>query len=304
MGVFPCRERPSTRTLTMQSQLRSAALAAVLFSSTGAALYLTALPAAAQAPAAATPDKQVTLDLRDIPLRNAIALLFQGTGIQYAIDPNVTNVPVTLNIRDISLPAALRLIVRQAAVSIPGLTSAKEGDIYLIRIRQAPPPAPAVAEEPPVDQQASDQELTWEKIPIQFNNVAVFALAFGGTMLPTELDVLMNSSGGGGGYGGGMGGYGGGMGGGGGFGGGYGGMGGGLGGFGGGLGGGFGGGGLGGFGGGGFGGGGLGGFGGGGFGGGGFGGGGFGGGGFGGGGLGGFSGGGLGGGGLGGGRRF
>ena len=248
----------------------------------------------AQAPAETAPDRKVTLDLRDIPLRDAIALLFQGSGLQYTIDPNVTNVPVTLNIRDIGLAAALRLIVRQAAVSIPGLTSAKEGDIYMVRIRQAAPTTAPPVEEAPPDQLASDAELTWEKVPIQFNNVAVFAVAFGGTMLPTEQDVLLNSgSGGRGGMGGGYGGMGGGMGGGmmggmgggmmGGMGGMMGGMGGmmggGMGGFGGGLGGGM----MGGLGGGGFGGGGLGGFGGGGLGGGGFGGGGFGGGGVGGG---------------------
>ena len=194
---------------------RLIALAAVAFACVS--VGLSARPASAQGTAAdAGADKKITLDLRDIPLRDAIGLLFKGSGLQYTIDPNIQNVPITLNIRDIALPAALRLIVRQAAVSMPGLTSAKEGDIYMVRIRQAAPTTAPPVEEAPPDQQASDQDLTWEKIPIQFNNVAVFALAFGGTMLPTEQDVLLNSSGGGmgGGMGGGYGGMGGGMGGG------------------------------------------------------------------------------------------
>jgi hypothetical protein len=242
-------------------------------------------------------EKKVTLNLKDVPLRSAIDALFQGTGLQYSVDPNVPNVPVTLNIRDVGLQPALRILIRQAAVAVPGLTVSREGDIYVVKIRQAVTAPPPVAEDAPPEFGDQQTDVTWEKIPVQFNNVAVFVLAFGGQMLPTEADVLLGG-GGGGGFGGQGGGFGGG-----GFGGqgGFGGGGFGGGGFGGG---GFGGGGFGGggFGGGGFGGGGLGGgFGGGGFGGGGLGGGGFGGGGFGGGGLGGFGGGGFGG---GGGRRF
>ena len=182
-----------------------------------------ALPAQ---PGEAVGERKITLDIRDMPLRDVIALLFKGSGLQYAIDPNVPNVPITLNIRDISVPAALRLIIRQAAVQVPGLTVGKEGDIYLIRLRafpaayvtpasltrEEPTPdaftdnsqsaplrdaveqpvqrrAPAVTEEippqeAPPDQQASDQDLTWEKIPIQFANASSLAVLFGGAVMP------------------------------------------------------------------------------------------------------------------------
>jgi hypothetical protein len=266
-------------------------------------LGLTTLPARAQTPE--TADKKITLTLKDAPLRTVIDQIFAGSGIQYAIDANVPDVPVTLSIRDVSLQSALRTVVRLAAGQVPNLTATRDGDIYLVRIK--PPMAaltvPTDAEAPPETNQVL--EITWEKIPIQFNNV--LAILIGLTqgnlgVIPTEFEVMGSSGGGLGGQGGGQGGgFGGGQGGG--FGGG------GQGGFGGGGQGGFGGGG-GGLGGGGFGGGGQGGFGGGGFGGGGggLGGGGFGGGGGGfGGGGGGFGGGGggLGGfGGGGGGRRF
>jgi hypothetical protein len=254
-------------------------------------LCVALLPAPARAQGADA-DKKVTLNLKDVPLRTAIDALFAGTGFQYSVDPNVQNVPVTLTIRDIGLQAALRLLVRQASTAQPGLTFSKDGDIFVVKIRKENPTPVTQTEEAPPEYSDTASEFTWEKIPVQFNNVAVFTLAFGGTMLPTEADVLMGS-GGGGGMGGGMGGMGGGM---------MGGMGGGMGGMGGGMMGGMGGMGggmMGGMGGGmgGFGGGGMGGFGGGGMGG--FGGGGMGGFGGGGGGLGGF-----GGGGLGGGRRF
>ena len=229
---------------------RSLAVLVTIGFATAAAL-LAPCPARAQV---VDTDRKVTINLKDIPLRSAIDALFTGSGLQYSIDPNVPNVPVTLNIRDIGLQAALRLIIRQAAVAQPGLTSAKEGDIYVIKIRREAIAPPTTAEEPPPEYTEQATEFNWERIPIQFNNVAVFVLAFGGRMLPTEDQVIMSQMGGmGGGYGG-MGGYGGGMGGMtgglGGYGSGYGGYGSGLGGYGGGGYGGYGGGGYGGYGGG------------------------------------------------------
>ena len=140
-------------------------------------------------------DRKVSVNLRDIPLRSAIDSLFSGTGLQYSVDPNVLNVPVTLNLRDIGLQSALRLLVRQAATAQPGLTFSKDGDIYVIKIRQPVAAAPQVQDEPPPEYTEKATEFTWEKIPIQFNNVMVFTLAFGGTMLPTEADVIQAGSG-------------------------------------------------------------------------------------------------------------
>src|SRR5678809_546163 len=89
-------------------------------------------PARAQvAPAGqVAPDARVTLDLRETPLKDAVPLLFRGSGEQYTIASNVPNVPITLNIRDVSLPSALRLMVRQAASAVPGLVATREGGVY------------------------------------------------------------------------------------------------------------------------------------------------------------------------------
>src|SRR5687768_2638928 len=96
------------------------------------AMCLTAAPVMAQAPDV---EKKVTLNLKDVPLRNAIELLFAGSGLQFSIDPNVPNIPISLQIRDVSLQAALRLVIRQAATAAPGLTVNREGDIFVVRIR-------------------------------------------------------------------------------------------------------------------------------------------------------------------------
>jgi type II secretory pathway component GspD/PulD (secretin) len=124
-------------------------------------------------------DKKVTLNLKDIPLKSAIDALFAGTGLQYSVDPNVQNVPVNLTIRDVGLQAALRLLIRQAATLQPGLTFSKDGDIYVIKIRKEAPQSAAPTEEAPPEYTDQATEFNWERIPIQFNNVAVFTLAFG-----------------------------------------------------------------------------------------------------------------------------
>src|SRR3954452_21388269 len=109
---------------------------------TGAAL-LALTVALAPAPAraqGADVEKKVTLNLRDTPVRDAINLLFTGSGYQFSIDPNVLNVPVNLNIRDVGLQQALRLIIKQAATVQQGLTFSRDGDIFVIKVRAATPP--------------------------------------------------------------------------------------------------------------------------------------------------------------------
>jgi hypothetical protein len=80
--------------------------------------------------------KKVTLDFKDVPLRAAVEKLFAGSDLQYAIEPTVPNVPITLQVRDTPLIDALRRLIRTAAPRVPGLTYAVEDNIYIIRVRR------------------------------------------------------------------------------------------------------------------------------------------------------------------------
>jgi uncharacterized membrane protein YgcG len=169
--------------------------------------------------AAMTP---VTLSLRDVPLRTALETLFNGTGLQHAVEPTVHNFPITLDIRDVPFSTALRTLLRLA----PGVTYRKEGDIYIVGMRQPQADQTAATQEiqPPEEANATP-DLQYEKVPLNFTHYEVMAYVLGGQPIPTEVDLQGGSSGGigGGGYGGGgIGGYGGGGIGGGGFGGGLG----------------------------------------------------------------------------------
>jgi len=155
--------------------------------------------AQAQAPDAAPAEQKITLDLRDVPFRTAIEALFEKTGLQYAVEPSVPNIPVRVTVRDIDFTTALRTITR-----LGGATYRKEGQIYIVGLRLPPQPQQELTTEIGPEQAPADQLAyqTWEKIPILFNSYAVMAYAFGGQVLPTE-DQIQPGGGGGGGYGGG-----------------------------------------------------------------------------------------------------
>lgn len=128
------------------------------------------------------PDRKVTVNVRDVPLREAIRMIFEGSGLQYSVDPNVRSVPVSLSIRGISLQAGLRLLIRQAAALQPGLTVAREGDIFVIRVR----PAPATRPRPPESGVPDDREpVVWDKIRLQFQDVSLVTEILGGVLLPS-----------------------------------------------------------------------------------------------------------------------
>ena len=159
-------------------------------------------PGPEAAPAAATAETKITLDLRDVPFRTALEALFEKTGLQYAVEPQVPNTPVRLTIRDIDFTTALRTVTR-----LGGATYRKEGPIYVVGLRQVPPPQP-VAEEvaPETAPVETGKQVIWEKIPILFNSYAVIGQAFGALGLPTEIPQSGSS-----GYSGGYGGFGGGF---------------------------------------------------------------------------------------------
>jgi len=155
-------------------------------------------------------EKKVNLNLRDIPLRSALELLFQGTGFNFAVDAGVGNPLITINVKDLPFKRALQTLIRLATSQVPGLTYTDDGSLYLIKIRQ---PAAAPAEQPA--EQAADaeapEEMHWEKIPVNYNSVQLLAPYFNGVVLPTEDMLFMQGGMGGMGMGGMMGGMGGGM---------------------------------------------------------------------------------------------
>lgn len=90
------------------------------------------------------------IECRDTPLRGAVALLGAQSGLVIRVDDTVPSVRVTLSLKGVPYEDILRVLVRQAAVTAPGLRVARESGAYLVhRIAvEAPGKAPVPAAEP------------------------------------------------------------------------------------------------------------------------------------------------------------
>lgn len=69
----------------------------------------------------------IDLDLRGVPLRQAVKKVLEPVGQQYSFDSAVPDVLITLKLERVTYQKALRLIIREAAKQVPGLTYSKGG---------------------------------------------------------------------------------------------------------------------------------------------------------------------------------
>jgi hypothetical protein len=149
------------------------------------------------APREGTP---VAVRLEGTRLRTALEMLFTGSGRQVAIEPAVPDYPVTLDIHGIPFDTALRTLLRL----VPGATYQKEGDIYIVGMRQPAAQSTGYESEPPapVEVAAAESGEQVVRIPLNYIHPAILAYVLNGRLVPTE-DQIQTGIGGIGGYGGG-----------------------------------------------------------------------------------------------------
>lgn len=156
-------------------------------------------PAATTAPPPVSPvldpykalEGPVTLNARDVPFRTVIDLLFQGRGLNYAVDAAVPNPPMTLTINNQPFRTVLRTVVRLASASVPGLTYSQDNNLFLIKLRAAPP---AEAVGPPAERAPEVEDIRWEKIPLNYVDVAVVIALLGGGMVPGAAEAQASAA--------------------------------------------------------------------------------------------------------------
>jgi len=81
-------------------------------------------------------DMRISAEISQAPLRQSLKLILQGTGITYAVEPTVPDVPITLQLHDVDVIQALRLLTRLAATAHPGVTLRRSENIWIIGLRQ------------------------------------------------------------------------------------------------------------------------------------------------------------------------
>jgi len=164
-------------------------------------------------------EKNVSLDLKDAPVRTCLEMAFKQADINnFVIDNNVAGF-VTMTITDQPFEVALKLIMRGASTP---LTYTKENNVYIVKPRRI------VIEANPDPNFYSDllmetnrNSITWERISLTFIDPFDLMSAFGNIILISQFNrpggmngsnmggfgggSNNNSFGGGGGIGGGMG---------------------------------------------------------------------------------------------------
>lgn len=96
----------------------------------------------AEAPRAPNPQplaqlraQKVTASLKETPFREAVATVFKGSGLQYTVDPNIPDLPVSAEFNTASLESALQTLVRALLDRAPGLQLRQSGDIFILERR-------------------------------------------------------------------------------------------------------------------------------------------------------------------------
>lgn len=79
------------------------------------------------------PAKTIDLNLNNAPVRQALNILFQGAGLNYTMDPNVSGY-VNVNLRGVSFETALKAVLKSAS---PPLVAVKDPDtgVYYIKVK-------------------------------------------------------------------------------------------------------------------------------------------------------------------------
>jgi hypothetical protein len=110
---------------------------------------------------------KVALDATETPLRQALDDLFRQTDVQFAVEPDAADLPVTVRFRNVTLGSGARLVIAAGQEKEPRLTATRDGDVFIFRLRGTMPGSP-----PPrfVDTKAAwarEVDLDLQRVPLR-----------------------------------------------------------------------------------------------------------------------------------------
>jgi type II secretory pathway component GspD/PulD (secretin) len=120
--------------------------------------------------------KRVTINFKDVAIKSAIDMLFEGSGQNYAFEPGVTGT-VNVKLVDIPFPDALSAVLKAA-----NLTMRKDKAVYIIGPQKEAPPV-VLAPPPAVVKEAAKPapKKVVIKIPVGYADAFDIAAVFGVT---------------------------------------------------------------------------------------------------------------------------
>lgn len=82
-------------------------------------------------------EEQVSLQLRDVPLREALQVLFRGTKVECRVGADIPDVPLTFTFPNVRRETALQGMVRLASATVLDLSLSTEGGSVVLRREQS-----------------------------------------------------------------------------------------------------------------------------------------------------------------------
>lgn len=102
----------------------------------GACLLISTPRPGLSAPADNPPEKRVTVNIRDKPLREVLQEVSGQTGLLFRVEPDVPDIHLNLSIRDITPEMLVRLLLRQAsnALGDHSITHQVKKNVYVVKL--------------------------------------------------------------------------------------------------------------------------------------------------------------------------
>ena len=105
----------------------------------------------------------ITMELKDAPVRTSLEMIFKQAGIKsYVIENSVYGV-ISMNLSEQPFENALKLVMR--ANTVP-LTFTKENDVYIVKQRIVTPTSQTAGPDPIPENLRNN--VSWERIPLTF----------------------------------------------------------------------------------------------------------------------------------------
>ena len=137
--------------------------------------------------------QNITVDLKDAPVRTTLEMMFKQAGIKnYVIDNSVAGF-VTMKLEDQPFESSLKLVMRAATVP---LTYIKENDVWIVKQRIVTP-SPQTGGPDPIPETILNKT-SFERIPLTFIDPVDLMSVFGNILLINQLTRYtggMNGSG-------------------------------------------------------------------------------------------------------------
>ena len=107
--------------------------------------------------------QNITVDLKEAPIRSTIEMMFKQAGIKnYVIDNSVSGF-VTCTLTDLPFENSLKIVMRASTVP---LTYIKENDVWIIKERISIPPVVN-----PVFEMPKRNNVMFERIPLSYRPI-------------------------------------------------------------------------------------------------------------------------------------